>query len=518
MAVLLGSDTPGAAQAETDRPSVLHAGLSSLALSVLGVGLGFVCVPVMLAGLGRRDYGAYTLAFTVAGYGTFLDLGFGWAGMRYAADAHARGDRERLGGIVRALLAYQGLIGVLVATVLIGAAGLLGRWLTTRPGDDVDRLVGVLPIAGIWFALAGVSGILIGILRGIDRHRIAAAAAALSLLLGVGGGALLVAWGHGLRAAALCQAIGALSSGALGAMALRDVLASRGRASRLATLTRQLGSMLSFSLWTFLSRLAQVTMLQADKVVAARLAGIAALPTYSVPFGVAQKLNFLGAAAVTAVVPAAAHGQARADFLASYFRTARVVHLCTAAPAIVLLVWAPMLLQSWVGVELAAAGAGFLQVLTLGYWIMSVASVEAGCLDGWGRPRLNAIASLAGLGAASITFLVVAPLAAGRLWAVAGAVTSWMIATGVVTTMTWLRVSGFSPSRIVRGLLQPIVEMAILGIAIAALTGRWLVPGPWGLLAGVALGGVLLAYGFVRLFPGAERRAVLGRLAGALAA
>jgi hypothetical protein len=231
---------------------------------------------------------------------------------------------------------------------------------------------------------------------------------------------------------------------------------------------------------------------------------------------VAQKLNFLGAAAVTAVVPAAAHGQARGDFLASYFRTARVVHLCTAAPAIVLLVWAPMLLQSWVGVELAAAGSGFLQVLTLGYWVMSVASVEAGCLDGWGWPCLNALASLAGLVVAAAVGVTLM-LAAGRLWAVAGAVTSWMIASGVVTTIAWLRVSGFPASRLVWGLLRPIVEMAALGVAIATLSSRWLVAGPGGLAAGAVLGGGLLVYGFVRLFPGAERRAVLGRLSSVLA-
>src|SRR5689334_6784447 len=186
----------------------------------------------MLNGLGRADYGAYTLAFTLAGYGTFLDLGFGWAGMRYAADAHAHRDRARLADIVRALLAYQGLIGVLVAALLVVAPERLGAWISTTPGQGADRLIGVLPIAGLWFALAAVSGVLIGVLRGMDRHRAAAVAAAVSLVLGVGGGALMVARGHGLRTAALCQALGALGSATLGLVALRDVLASPGAGPR----------------------------------------------------------------------------------------------------------------------------------------------------------------------------------------------------------------------------------------------------------------------------------------------
>jgi len=223
----------------------------------------------------------------------------------------------------------------------------------------------------------------------------------------------------------------------------------------------------------------------------------------------------LGAAAVTAVVPAAAaRSRSRADFLESYFRTARIVHLCTAAPAIAVLVWAPLLLHSWVGAELAASGAGFLRALALGYWIMSVASVEAGCLEGWGHPRITALAAAGSLAVAGIVFVALA-LDGERLWAVAGAVTAWMLASGVVTMIAWYRVSGFPPARLWRELVRPVGEMVLIGVAAGALAGGWLVPGPWGLLAGAGLVALLLVYGFLRLFPGAEARALLGRLVNA---
>jgi hypothetical protein len=90
--------------------------------------------------------------------------------------------------------------------------------------------------------------------------------------------------------------------------------------------------MLSFSLWRFLSRLVQVAMLQGDKVIVARVGGAAGLASYIVPFGAAQRLNLLGSAAVTAVYPVAAgRSQSRSEFLESYFRAARVVHLFTDA-------------------------------------------------------------------------------------------------------------------------------------------------------------------------------------------
>jgi len=43
--------------------------------------------------------------------------------------------------------------------------------------------------------------------------------------------------------------------------------------------------------------------------------------------------------------------------------------------------------------------------------------------------------------------------------------------------------------------------------------GGWVVPGTGGLLACGALAGLLLAYGFFRIFPGGERKLLLSRVA-----
>ena len=502
-------------EVERASPSMLRSGLSSVAVSVLGVALGFVSVPVLVSGLGYADYGAYSIAFTVAGYGAFLDLGFGWAGMRFAADAHARQDREAVVGVLRALVLYQATIGGAVLVLLVAGADRLGPWLVAGPGADAARIAAVLPIAGVWFAIAGLNGIFLGMLRGVGRYGAAAGVASTMVLLGVGGGAILVGQGHGLQAAALCQVAGALAAAGLAVVALRDLLGARSHPG--ASSAGQLRRMLNFSLWSFLSRLVQVAILQGDKVIVARLGGAAGLASYIVPFGVAQRLNLLGSAAVTAVYPVAAGSrQSRSDFLETYFRAARVVHLFTAAPAIALLVWAPLFLHSWIGPEMAASGAGFLRALALGYWVVSVASVEAGCLEGWGHPRITALAAATSLAVAAVVAVVLATTG-GRLWAVAGAVSAWMVTNGLVTVIAWYRVSGFPAGRLWNELVRPIGEMVVLAVVAAEISGGWLAPGPWGLLACAGLVALLLVYGFVRLFPHGEGRALLGRVVRATA-
>ena len=495
-------------------PSMLRSGLSSVTLAALGLVLGFVSVPVMVAGLGYAGYGVYSIAFTVAGYGAVLDLGFGWAGMKFAAEAHAQRDRDAVAGVLWALVLHQTLVGAVVVVLLTAAADRAGPWLMGGAGGDAARVAGLLPTAGVWFALSGLNGVFVGILRGAQRYVAAAVVAGTALVIGVGGGALVVAWGHGLHAAAGCQVLGALAAALVGAGALRGYLLPAPRGRLISASVRELRRMLTFSLWALLARLVQLVMLQGDTVVAARTAGALGLPSYVVPFNVAQRLNALGSAAVTAVYPVAAgHHRSGRVFHESYFWAARVVHLCTAAPAITLVVLAPLFLHSWIGPEMAAGGAGFLRVLAVGYWIVSVASVEAGCLEGWGHPRLTALAATGGLIAAAVVAALLA-LTEGGLWAVAGGVGAWMTVTGLLTTIAWYRVSGFPAARLWRALLRPIGEMAVTGAVLGELAGGWVTPGPGGLLACGALVVLLFAYGLVRIFPGEERRRLLGRVAG----
>jgi O-antigen/teichoic acid export membrane protein len=91
--------------------------------------LGFVSVPVLVTGLGYAGYGVYGIVFAIAGYGAFLDLGFGWAGVRFTAEAHARRDRDGAAGVLWALVLYQALSGGVVLALLVAGADRVGRGL-----------------------------------------------------------------------------------------------------------------------------------------------------------------------------------------------------------------------------------------------------------------------------------------------------------------------------------------------------------------------------------------------------
>ncbi len=503
---------------EARRPqSMLHSGVASIVLSTWGLVLAFVSVPVMLKGLGLAEYGVYSIAFVVAGYGAFLDLGFGWAGIKFVAEAHARGDGARISSILWALIVYQSMVGGVLLVVLSIAAEPLAHWLASGAAHDAGRLAHILPVAALWFMLSSLTGILVGVLRGVTRYVAAAVVAGAAHTIGVGGAAVAVAWGYGLEGAVLLQIVGAASALLLAVVALRDHIVVAARGAPGSSVISQLRQMLNVSLWSLTNRLVQIAVLQGDKLIAAKAAGAAGLPFYSVPFGLAQRLNVLGSAAVTAIYPVAAlYGGSRDEFVETYFRASRVVHLLTAAPAITMIVLAPLLLDSWLGPLMASAGAGYLRALAVGFWIISVGSVEAGCLEGWGHARLTALAACAGVMAALVTGAVLAT-ATGLLWAVAGAVCAWMVTTAAVNAVTWYSIAGLSMSRLRRELVYPVAEMVTLGVLAGEVVATFIPPGPVGIAACGGLCALLALYGSRRMFGIEERRMLWGRVAALVA-
>jgi O-antigen/teichoic acid export membrane protein len=265
--------------------------------------------------------------------------------------------------------------------------------------------------------------------------------------------------------------------------------------------------MLAFSTWSYGTRLIQLVVLQFDKILVARWLGPAAVTFYSVPFNFAQRVNSLAGPAITAVYPVAAAGQAdRATFLPQYLAAARLVHVATAALAIAVLVWGERFLQAWVGVEMAERGAVTLQILTIGFWLVSVGSFDGSCVEGWNRPRSNfavsAVAALAGPAAAGLTYALVGRDAA----VVATGVAGYFVAAGLGQMVGWYRLSRYPLAFMLRRVGLPVVEMIGAGILLARLLDL-IVAGRGATIAALfALVAALGVYGLWRSMSGVELR------------
>jgi O-antigen/teichoic acid export membrane protein len=494
------------------RQSLFASGGLTLAAAIWTTLLSFLSVPVMLHGLGVTAYGIYSVAFSVAALGSYLDLGLGWTTTKFVAEADVVA-RAKLATIVTASALYHLALGMVFAGVVLTTTSMIAVRVLQLPADQVAAASTVLQIAAVSFVASSVMSVFVSALRGLRRFAAATIIATAATTLSVGGAAAMAALGQGLTAAALAQLGGAVIG----------MIATAVACSRLITLSspgglwHELRGMLGFSIWSYGTRLMQLLTQQADKILVARWLGPAALTFYSVPFNFAQRVGVFGGPAVTAIYPVAAAGQHdRGAFIQQYLQASRLLHVTTAALALALLFWGDRFLDAWIGAEMAARGGFTLRVLVFGFWLLSVGSFDGGCIEGWNRPHLTFMISLAGI----LTGLAVAAAANVMLADVAAAValgvSTYAVVAGAGQMIVWQRLSHYPPVFLLRRVLLPVVEMSALA-ALATFSLRPMITGRTAsIVTLVALMAALAAYGVWRTLSGEELRTLGGRLVSPL--
>ena len=492
------------------RQSLLASGGLSLAASVWNAAVALVTVPIMVHSLGFASYGVYSVAFSVAALGSYLDLGLGWTTAKFVAEADATGSPARAGTAMAASALYQLSLGLAFAGAVVIAAPWISLVILHVPSNQAGAATAVLRLTALSFVASSQLGVFVSTLRGLRRFSAATLIAAASTSLSVIGAAAAAALGFGIVAAAAAQLFGVACGVVAGAWACHPWLRA---ADYRRGLWRQLRAMLEFSIWNYASRLIQMFVLQADKIVIAGWGGPAVLAFYSVPFNFAQRVNVLAGPAVTAIYPIAVVGRFdRESFMRQYLAASRLIHVATAALAISVLVWGDRFLGAWVGPEMASRGTFFLRALTVGFWALSVGSFDGGCIEGWNKPQLVFALSA---GAAAVGLAIVAT----TTWtlqrpdaAVALGVAGYFVTVGIGQMVAWYRMSRYPARFMFMRVALPVAEMVVLAL-MASMALRRIVDGRVAsIVALFVLMAGLGAYGVWRAHSRVELRTLAGRV------
>ena len=492
------------------RQSLLASGGLTMAASVWSTVVALVTVPIMVNGLGFASYGVYSVAFSVAALGSYLDFGLGWTTAKFVAEADALTSPTGAGTAMAASALHQLSLGLVFASVVIIAASSISVVVLRVPSDQVESAIAVLRLTAVSFVASSLLGVFVSTLRGLRRFAAATLIATGSTTISAIGAAVAASMGLGIVAAAAAQLFG-VACGVLAGLGACSTLLRAAEYGR--GLWRQWRAMLGFSIWNYASRLVQMLVLQADKILIARWGGPVVLTFYSVPFSFAQRVNVLAGPAVTAIYPIAVVGRFdRESFMRQYLAASRLLHVTTAALAISVLVWGDRFLGAWVGPEMARRGAFFLPVLTAGFWALSVGSFDGGCIEGWNKPRLifvlSATGAIMGLAIGAATLWIMK----GPAEAVALAVSGYFVTVGIGQMVAWYRISRYPVRFMLERVALPIVEIGVFAV-LASIVLRRAVEGRlasivvlFGLMAGLG------AYGIVRAMSWEELRTLAGRV------
>jgi O-antigen/teichoic acid export membrane protein len=235
-------------------------------------------MPFVVHQLGDRLYGFWSLASVFIGYYTLLDLGLSSAVSQYVCVAIGRNDLEECRAVFNAAIKIQSILGgiALIATLAIAAM----TPLFTHIAEDAHLFRRVIIILGVSAALTFPVKVYGGVLDAQYRFDINAYLAILGSALRTGlvvcaiwaGGRLLaLAWMTGL--ASLPVAALQIWFGRREAPWARIVAKFE---------TGKVKSLFSYSIYSFLSYLADILRFQVDPLVISGLIGLAAITHYRV--------------------------------------------------------------------------------------------------------------------------------------------------------------------------------------------------------------------------------------------
>lgn len=428
--------------------------------------LGLFTTPFLLHRLGASAYGVFALITIMSAYLANLELGFGYATVRFLARARSAEDRDAEAEIVgTALFVFLAAAVVASALALVGSTFILDRFAHV-PASLRDQTLLAIRLGAVILAFSFLSSLAGNMLQAFGRFDILIAARVVFGTLSSASSVSTVALGGDLPVILGCQLfISCVTTLVLGVAVMRAV----GRWIRPALDLETFKRMAGFGFFVLLAGLAYQGLLQGPPTVLASRATTREVAAFSVPGLVLAQLILLMTSTSLSFFSFAS-GESiqsgRTHLAAVYLSNLRLT-LLTMGPIVAFLaVFAHPLLSAWVGAGFADHSAAALRFLSIAALMLSLSAAPVDVSRALGRPSWALVYTAAG----AVVAVVLAIVTVSRHGA-AGAAASLMVAV-VITTPP----------------LVAVVSSRLLGLGMVELGTSFLTP----IVAVCALAGVFL--------------------------
>jgi O-antigen/teichoic acid export membrane protein len=363
--------------------------LSSLIAFLVPVAVALVSTPYIVYGLGEERFGVYMVTLSLVSVGGLLDLGFATAAVRFVAEARARGDASELSAVINTtLLSRVPPLVLLLALGLPSAPFLVERALAIS-GPLRSEAIFVLRVAVASLGLSMVAGTLSALPRAAHRYDLSSRLGLAFGLLMTGMTVVILACGGGLRH---------IAAGELALMTAQTVVAWY-LAKRVIPEWRPelrlerawLGRIAGFGVFVVLNSLAGIIFIHVNRLMVARLLGVAAVTFFVVPWSVSSRIAQVVTSLTEAVSPVASALGVAAE-------KSRLRDLCLVAIrlsfgiagtlGIAVALGADDLLELWMGHRFATGSADLLRLLAIMGSLQSVTAIPYFVLNGLGRAAI----------------------------------------------------------------------------------------------------------------------------------
>src|SRR5438876_3907482 len=351
-----------------------------------------------------------------------FDFGLGRATVRFVADGTVRG-AARVREVVLAGLFTQTAAGILAGLILFLLAPVLVSHVFSVSPALAAEAVAMFRVLAFHLPVLLCIASLRAALEGAQRFDLSTALRIPSSLASVIVPAIAATLGASLPTIMWLLFAVRLTLALLNAEAVRRTLLQRrwGVPAGFSTLREMLG----YSGWVAISTALGPALASFDRFVVGSVVGVTALGYYTGAAEAANRFLLIPATAFSAMLPALSAADAREgrDRTLVVTRAARrqlealLFPLCLA-----LFVFAPTILNVWLGPVFGQTAGRALRILSVGVFLTGLAHLPMALLYGSARPDLPAKINLFQVAVhIPLTILLV------RIWGVTGAATAWTI-------------------------------------------------------------------------------------------
>ncbi len=456
----------------------------------LNIVISFLLIPYIIEQLGQEMYGLWTLSFSVIGFLTLLDFGFGLGVVKWSGEARVTGSydhRNRLLSTVFSIylaIAAAGMLILLLFSLFYGRAFAI-------PGDLQRTAVLVLIILGgqsiaVQIPMSMFKGVLFGeqriaLVNAVQILRIVLYGASAWLLLGRGMGIIGLAMLN--LAATFAESVCYL---VLAFMRTQELRISLKLVRRI-----HLKEAVSFSFYSFITTVAALVLFNTDSLIIQLTMNLTMVGIYGVALKICQYMLMLTKQLVNVLTPLISELKEKREEQAIRYLLLDLSRYITATGVMItgsIYVFYADLLRFWVGEEFLAAGVPLLILCTA--IMLSIPELTASnVLTMTGHHKFTAKVSVSSIIVnITVSLLLVGPL--GLTGIALGTLASSFINSTLITLGKAARVYRFAYREYLKRVFLPVLlPLPLLVGTGAAVRHYFAVSSLWDMM-GKALPGV----------------------------
>ena len=364
---------------------------SNWAVLAVNTVISLLLAPIVVNKLGSVYYGLWTLLMQLTGYLYLFDFGVRDSVVKYVAQYHASGERDKLQVTVRTAIWLYSLVSLAVLAMVSGIVIALPHIFNIPPDAVLTARVAAF-VAGASVAQSFLANVYVGVLMGLHRlYRVSQASIYYAVARFVGTYVLLIN-GYGLIALSLLHFAlsfaNAIYVARLCRVYLPGVPVRPGRPMRADVM-----KLLNYGKYVLFSNIGDKVVFASDAIVVAMFLPIAALTPYAIAGTLVENMRSVVRAMAGVLNPLTSSLQASGDEKSLHrvlFTGAKGALLVGLPICIGFITLGRTFVSMWIGEAHATTAGNVMSILAMGYIVGMPYNTIVGMLTGLAAHRILA--------------------------------------------------------------------------------------------------------------------------------